>query len=320
MTCADGDPPRLGRRGEVRGSQADVVDRAAVELEAVGERVELEVVVAPLGAGQRALPELPAQLAVGRREVQDEAQPPHERGVHVALQVRGQDGDAVVGLEPLEQVADLDVRVAVVRVLDLGAAAEERVGLVEQQQAVAGLDLVEDLRERLLGLADVLRDDLAEVDAVEVEPELVRQAAGGERLAGARLAGQQAGQAGARSGRPTPTSMLQRTRWLLRCHATISSSWSRSSSGTTRSDSRADVSMTLTWRPMRRAPCARIRPATASSSSVAVLVGVGRGLLQVARLADRAARLLDADAEPRRHRVRRAPRPTSCSQMRSASG
>src|SRR3712207_8090693 len=53
-------------------------------------------------------------------------------------------------------------RVAVVRVLDLGAATEQRVGLVEQEEPVARLDLVEHARERLLGLADVLRDDLAQ--------------------------------------------------------------------------------------------------------------------------------------------------------------
>ena len=40
------------------------------------------------------------------------------------LAVRGQDGDAVEGLHALQQVVDLDVGVAVVRVLDLAALAE----------------------------------------------------------------------------------------------------------------------------------------------------------------------------------------------------
>ncbi len=44
--------------------------------------------------------------------------------------------DARVGLHPLEQVGDLDVGVAVVGVAHLRALAEQRVGLVEQQDRV----------------------------------------------------------------------------------------------------------------------------------------------------------------------------------------
>ena len=55
-------------------------------------------------------------------EVDDEPQPPQERLVHVVAQVAGEDRDALVVLHPLQQVADLDVGVAVVRVGHLGAA------------------------------------------------------------------------------------------------------------------------------------------------------------------------------------------------------
>src|SRR4051794_41736116 len=55
----------------------------------------------------------------------------------------------------------------------VGPLGEQRVGLVEEQHRVRGLGLVEDLREVLLGLADVLVDDLREVDAVEVVAELL---------------------------------------------------------------------------------------------------------------------------------------------------
>ena len=53
------------------------------------------------------------------------------------LHVGREDREAAVGLHPLQQVADLDVRVAVVAVLDLAALAEERVGLVEEQDGAA---------------------------------------------------------------------------------------------------------------------------------------------------------------------------------------
>jgi hypothetical protein len=58
------DAPRLRRGGEVRGGQADVVDCAAVELEAVGERVELEVVLAPRRGRTNAASMLPCRFVV----------------------------------------------------------------------------------------------------------------------------------------------------------------------------------------------------------------------------------------------------------------
>ena len=53
--------------------------------------------------------------------------------VDVVPPVGGQDGDAVEGLDALEQEGDLLVGVAVVGVLGLAALAEQRVGLVEEQ-------------------------------------------------------------------------------------------------------------------------------------------------------------------------------------------
>ena len=69
--------------------------------------------------------EPPQPLALARarrREVDDEAEPADERGVEVPLAVRGQDGDAVELLHPLEHVVDLDVRVPVVGVASPGSA------------------------------------------------------------------------------------------------------------------------------------------------------------------------------------------------------
>ena len=84
----------------------------------------------------------PQPLAVARlreREVDHEVQPAQERVVDVAAEVRGEDDRARVGLHPLQQVRDLDVRVAVLGVRDLRALAEHRVGLVEEQDRVRPL-------------------------------------------------------------------------------------------------------------------------------------------------------------------------------------
>ena len=64
-------------------------------------------------------------------------------GSSAACMLRRQDRQAAIGLHPLEQVADLDVRVAIVAVADLGALAEQRVRLVEQEDRAAALGRVE---------------------------------------------------------------------------------------------------------------------------------------------------------------------------------
>ena len=80
-----------------------------------------------------------AVLLLGEREVDHEVQPAQERVVDVALEVRREDDRAGVGLHALQQVGDLDVGVAVVGVRDLGALAEQRVGLVEEEDRVGAV-------------------------------------------------------------------------------------------------------------------------------------------------------------------------------------
>src|SRR5262249_13073334 len=63
------------------------------------------------------------------------------------------------------------------------ALAEEGVGLVEEQDGAALLGAVEDVAEILLRLADVLADDAGQVDAIEVELQMVGEDVGGHRLA-----------------------------------------------------------------------------------------------------------------------------------------
>src|SRR4051794_13192740 len=174
---------RLLVRGEERRRERDVADAAARE----AERRELRR-IDPLRrrpGGEHAAPDLLPLVHVREREVDDEADPPRERLIQGIALVRGEDREAAVGLHALQEVADLDVGIAVVAVLDLGALAEERVRLVEEQDRAAALRRVEHPAEVLLRLPDVLRDDLAEVDPVEVELELEGEHLRGHRLAGA---------------------------------------------------------------------------------------------------------------------------------------
>jgi hypothetical protein len=71
----------------------------------------------------------------------------------------------------LQQEADHLVRVAVVRVVDLVALAEQGVGLVEEEDRAARLGGVEQPTQVLLRLADVLGDDRREVNERQVARE-----------------------------------------------------------------------------------------------------------------------------------------------------
>ena len=130
-------------------------------------------------------------LGLGEREVDDDVEAAQERVVHVLAEVRRQDHRAGVALHLLQQVGDLDVRVAVVGVAHLRALAEERVGLVEEEDRVRPLGGREDPVEVLLRLPDVLRDDGREVEPEEVEAEVAREHLAGHRLAGSGLAGEE---------------------------------------------------------------------------------------------------------------------------------
>ncbi len=114
-------------------------------------------------------------------------------GSSAALHVGRQDRQAAVRLHALQQVADLDVGVAVVAVLDLGALAEQRVGLVEEQDRPAALGRVEDARRFFSVSPMYLLTTAGEVDAVEVEAAASRaDDLGRHRLAGAAGPGEQA--------------------------------------------------------------------------------------------------------------------------------
>ena len=64
-----------------------------------------------------------------------------------------------------QKVRDLDVRIAVVRIVHLAAFAEQGVGLVEEQDRFGAGDFSEDPIEVLLGFADVSRNDRREIDS-----------------------------------------------------------------------------------------------------------------------------------------------------------
>ena len=82
-------------------------------------------------------------------------------------EVRGEDHEPAVLLDPLEQEGDLLVGVPVVGVVDLGALAEQRVGLVEEEDPAAVLGLVEH-RARFFSVSPMYFERSGQVDLVDV--------------------------------------------------------------------------------------------------------------------------------------------------------
>ena len=117
-----------------------------------------------------------------------------------SLRVGGQDRDALEALHALQQVVDLEVGVAVVRVLHLGALAEERVGLVEEQDQRRRPRHASKTRRRFFSVSPMYLLTTCERSiAVERQAELGGQHLGGHRLAGAAAARRTAPRARLRS-------------------------------------------------------------------------------------------------------------------------
>ena len=143
-------------------------------------------------------------------------------------------------------------------------------------------------REVLLGLADVLADHLAEVDAVEVERELAGQHLGRQRLAGAATgpANSAADAEAARAARAPAPVLVDLPGDRGRC-AAMSRSCAVCSAGSTRSSQRGARSRSAAARPSsRRRPCSR----AACQSRAEQLVGRDGRAVQATRRPPRRCR------------------------------
>ncbi len=85
------------------------------------------------------------------------------------------EGDPTEVRESVQQVADLEVRVAVAPRPGPGPPTEQGIGLVEEQNGPSSLGVVEDRGEVLLGLADPLRHRVRQVDGDEIRVHVGRQ-------------------------------------------------------------------------------------------------------------------------------------------------
>ena len=162
------DRSTIGSRTK-RGAEDNVLDVAASDLELLREPVVIQVRAHRGLAWKVRLPDQLAADGIGKRKIDDTLDPPGKRLIHVLAQIGGENHDALIRFHALQQVAGLNIGIAVVRVGDFRPLAKQRVRLIKEENCIARFGFVEDLRQVLLRLADIFIDHAGEVDFVQIE-------------------------------------------------------------------------------------------------------------------------------------------------------
>ena len=125
--------PCGGIRSGISGGERGVADLAAGQREPLGQGGQVDPAVQP-PVRQMQSPQLQPLGGPGPGHGNGKVEAAQERLVDGLRQIRRQHGDALERFQPLQQVVDLDVGVAVMRVLNRGALAEQRIRFVKEQQ------------------------------------------------------------------------------------------------------------------------------------------------------------------------------------------
>nr|QGF22332.1 hypothetical protein [uncultured bacterium] len=114
-----------------------------------------------------------AAVGLRERKFHQEAQAAQKCRLEGWFTVRRKNSQTPVVFHPLEEADDLDVGVAVVAVPDLGALFKQGTCLDEREDGAALLCSIEDLFEVLLRLPDLLGHHTREINAVEVQVQVI---------------------------------------------------------------------------------------------------------------------------------------------------
>src|SRR5437773_9539587 len=106
--------------------------------------------------------------------------PPRECVVDLSAIAGGEDREAGVVLDSLQEIIDLDVGVTVVAILHVGAFAKEGICFVEKEDRTTLPCRIEDATQILLRLASIFRDNAAQIDGVWVFSQIAGQSTGGD--------------------------------------------------------------------------------------------------------------------------------------------
>ena len=151
------------------------------------------------------LPQAPPGGNVRQRKIDKDIDSTSQCFVEISAHVAGKHYQIRVRIDCLKQIRRFDVGVLVVCVFLLSTPSEQRIGLIEEKANFSSRGFGEDLRENLFRLADIFRNDRADVDYVEVATEVEGDRFCGQRFAGARRPGKEAADSARRgTGFQTP--------------------------------------------------------------------------------------------------------------------
>src|SRR5579859_7086496 len=122
--------------------------------------------------GKYTPPDLAPLTCVRKGKLQHETNAPKESRVERATQIRRKNSQTSVRFHALQQIADLDIGVAVVTIFDFAALTKQRVGFVEKEDGATIFSGVKDTAQVLLSLANVFAHNRRQIDAIQIQTQL----------------------------------------------------------------------------------------------------------------------------------------------------
>ena len=119
--------------------------------------------------GIYALPDQHSLFPFRKGEVYRKMHPSGKCLVHIFTQVGCQNDDPFMFFHLLEQIIDLDIRVAVVRVLHLRPFSKERVRLVKDYDGVACLSFLENFTQVLFCFTYLFTDNGRQIYLIQIK-------------------------------------------------------------------------------------------------------------------------------------------------------
>ena len=105
------------------------------------------------------LPYSISMLNVGSRELHREMHTSKKRIIDILTQIGSENHKSVELFDALQQIVDLDVRIPIVGILNLGSLSEQGVRFIEEKDCIARFRFNEDPANILLGFTDILADN-----------------------------------------------------------------------------------------------------------------------------------------------------------------
>jgi len=165
-----------------------VHDAGSGELVLIGNFLKIDVGGKGNLVREGLAPQLQALLRLRERKINDGMEATHEGVVDIAFKIGGQDGQAIVIFNSLQQIGNFLIGVFVVGVPYFCPFTKNGIGLVKKQDPVFVLGLIKEAGQVFLRFADIFGDDHRQVDAKDGFVGVLAEQGGRHGFSGARRA------------------------------------------------------------------------------------------------------------------------------------